>query len=328
MASEDENLSTDQKVRRSVRRTLGVATGLLILIGLAAVWGWFGAFTLPEGQAAVILRLGKHSRTIANPGLHFTLPPPFDEVVLVDVSAVRNEDFGFRGDEEAEKDVAKILEATMQTGDNNIVRASFAVQYTVKDAFLAEFRVETPDKVVRDAAQAAMREVVARMTVDEVLREQRAMVASEATRRLQDILESYESGIFVQSVQLQDVQPPAPVRAAFDSLMESNQDADRLVNEAEGYRNEVLPRARGEAAEVTAQAEGYRDARIAEATGEAARFTALATEYRKAPEVTRKRLYLETMEEVLPNVDKVVIEQGSTPVLPYLPLGRSGGQGQ
>jgi membrane protease subunit HflK len=190
------------------------------------------------------------------------------------------------------------------------------------------FRVEEPEGVVRDAAQAAMREVVARMTVDQVLREQRALVASEATRRLQNILDSYESGVFVESVQLQDVQPPAPVRAAFDSLMESNQDADRLVNEAEGYRNEVLPRARGEAAEVVAQAEGYRDARIAEATGEATRFRALVTEYRKAPEVTRKRLYLETMEEVLPGVDKVLIDPAASQVMPLLPLDRRGRAGQ
>lgn len=325
MAQDEENLDTDQKVRRSARRTLGWAAGLVGVLGLAAFWGSFGLFTLEEGRAAVILRLGKHVRTITQSGLHFVLPPPFDERVIVNVAAVRNEDFGFRGDEESEKDLGKILEATMQTGDNNIVRASFAVQYTVKDAFQSAFRVDEPEQVVRDAAQAAMREVVARLTVDQVLREQRALVASEATRRLQDILDSYESGIFVESVQLQDVQPPAPVRAAFDSLMESNQDADRLVNEAEGYRNEVLPRARGEAAEVFAQAEGYRDARVAEAIGEASRFSAVAVEYRKAPVVTRKRLYLETMEQVLPDVEKIVIESGTTQVLPYLPLDRRGG---
>jgi len=283
MANDEEKLSTDEKVRRSVGRTLGWAAGLLVVLGLGAFWGSFGAFTLQEGRAAVILRLGKHIRTITQSGLHIVLPPPFDERVIVHVNAVRNEDFGFRGDEAAEKDLAKILEATMQTGDNNIVRASFAVQYTIEDAFQARFRVDEPELVVRDAAQAAMREVVARMTVDQVLREQRALVASEATRRLQVILESYESGVFVESVQLQDVRPPAPVRAAFDSLMESNQDADRLINEAEGYRNEVLPRARGQAAEILAQAEGYRDARIAEATGEASRFSAVAAEYRKAP---------------------------------------------
>jgi membrane protease subunit HflK len=325
MANDEEKLSTDQKVRRSVRHILGWAAGLIVVLGLGAFWGSFGAFTLEEGHAAVILRLGKHVDTLTTSGFHLVFPPPFDERVIVNVSGVRNEDFGFRGREDENTPLPKVLEATMQTGDNNIVRASFAVQYTVKDAFQARFRVTDPDKVVRDAAQAAMREVVARMTVDEVLREQRALVSSEASRLLQDILDSYESGIAVEGVQLQDVRPPAPVRAAFDSLMESNQDANRVVNEAEGYRNEALPQARGEAAEVIAQAEGYRDSLVAEATGEASRFTAVAAEYRKAPEVTRKRLYLETMEQVLPDVDKIVIEQGTTQVLPYLPLDRRGG---
>jgi len=325
MANDEENLSTDQKVRRSVRKTLGWAAGILVVLGVAVVWGSFGAFTLEEGRAAVVLRLGKHHRTITTPGFHLALPPPFDERVVIDVSQVRNEDFGFRGREDENTPLERVLEATMQTGDNNIVRASFAVQYTVKDAFLAQFRVARPELVVRDAAQAAMRQVVARMTVDQVLREQRALVSSEASRLLQDILDSYESGIAIEGVQLQDVRPPPPVRAAFDSLMESNQDASRLVNEAEGYRNEVLPRARGEAAEMIAQGEGYRDARVAEATGEAARFSAIHAEYRKAPAVTRKRLYLETMEQVLPDVEKVVIDSGTTQVLPYLPLGRSGG---
>ena len=321
---EEENLSTDQKVRRSVRKTLGWAAGIVAVLGVAVVWGSFGAFTLGEGRAVVVLRLGKHFRTITTPGFHLVLPPPFDERVEIDVSQVRNEDFGFRGREDENTPLEKLLEATMQTGDNNIVRASFAVQYTVKDAFLARFRVARPEQVVRDAAQAAMRQVVARMTVDQVLREQRALVSSEASRLLQEILDSYDSGIAIEGVQLQDVQPPAPVRAAFDSLMESNQDASRLVNEAEGYRNEVLPRARGEAAEVIAQGEGYREARIAEATGEATRFSAIVAEYHKAPTVTRKRLYLETMEQVLPGVEKVVIESGTAPVVPYLPLGRRG----
>ncbi|MGI9592033.1 MAG: FtsH protease activity modulator HflK [Myxococcota bacterium] len=244
MANDEENLDTDQKVKRSVRRTLGWAAGLLVVLGLAGFWASFGFFTLEEGRAAVILRLGEHVRTITTSGLHVVLPPPFDERVIVDVSAVRNEDFGFRGREDENTPLEKVLEATMQTGDNNIVRASFAVQYTVKDAFQAEFRVQDPGQVVRDAAQAAMREVVARMTVDEVLREQRALVSSETSRLLQDILDSYESGLDVQGVQLQEVQPPAPVRAAFEDVVAANQDASRLVNEAEGYHNANVPKAR------------------------------------------------------------------------------------
>jgi membrane protease subunit HflK len=142
---------------------------------------------------------------------------------------------------------------------------------------------------------------------------------------LQDILDTYDAGVEIQGVQLQDVQPPAPVRAAFDDVVAATQDASRVVNEAEGYRNELIPNARAEAVELIESAYGYRDAKIAEATGEAERFKAIAAEYRRAPEVTQKRLYLETMESVLPEVEKIIIEPGTTQLLPYLPLGRAGG---
>jgi membrane protease subunit HflK len=174
---------------------------------------------------------------------------------------------------------------------------------------------------LRDAAQAAVREVVGRMTIEDVLSERRDDVAADSARILQDTLDGYQAGILVTEVQLQEVQPPEEVRQAFDDVVAAAQDANRAVNEAEGYRNEVLPKARGEAAEILAKANGYRDAKIAESTGEAERFLALATEYAKSPEVTRKRLYLETMEEILPTVEKIVIDPGSAQVMPYLPLG-------
>ena len=326
----DENLPADERVRRSVARTLG--NGLLILIVLAVRggWGYLGLYQLEPGQHAVLLRLGKHVGTVTTGGLHWALPPPLVTVEKVDVNTVQNQDFGRapQGNEPADQ---KLLhEASMQTSDNNIVRVSFSVQYRIKDAFMATFRLKDPVLVVRDAAQAAMREAVGRMTVDGVLRERRAALTAEVATLLQDILDSYESGLDIQAVELQDVQPPVAVRAAFDDVVEANQDAIRVVNEAEGFRNELLPNARAEATELLEGARGYRDAKIAEATGEAARFTAIAAEYRKAPEVTKKRLYLETMEQVLPEVQKVIIEKGTTNVLPYLPLGRerSGGPNQ
>lgn len=326
MADGAEDLSTDQQIRRSagrtLRRTLAVA---LLGIGLGA-WGWFGLFQIEPGQAAVILLMGSHHETIDRDGIHWRLPPPLMLRTIVNVSEVRNEDFGFRGRESADTPLTEVLEATMQTGDNNVVRVSFAVQYTIKDAFLASYRVAEPRLIVRDAAQAAMREVVGRMTVDEVLREKRALVASEVPRLLQDVLDSYEAGLLVEGVQLQGVEPPAPVRAAFDDVMKANQDANRLVNEAEGYRNEVLPKARAEGAEKVAAAEGYRDARLAEAEGEAARFEALHAEYAKAPQVMRTRLYLEALESVLPGVEKVIVEPGTAPLLPYLPRSRTGAE--
>ncbi|MEE9607872.1 MAG: FtsH protease activity modulator HflK [Myxococcota bacterium] len=323
MAEEEGKLSIEERVRRSVGRTIRNWALVLALLTLLTVWGSFGAFTLKPGQAAVLMLLGRHTETITADGFHLRLPPPLVTRVLVNFSELRNEDFGFRGREDENTPGEKLLEATMQTSDNNIVRVSFAVQYTINDPFLARFRVADPVAVVRDSAQAAMREVVGRMTVDGVLREQRALVTSEVSRLLQDILDSYEAGLEVEGVQLQEVQPPGPVRAAFDDVVAANQDASRSVNEAEGYRNQLLPNARAEAAELFAAAEGYREARIAEATGEATRFMAIAVEYHKAPAVTEKRLYLETMETILPNVETVIIEPGTTQIVPYLPLGRS-----
>jgi membrane protease subunit HflK len=213
----------------------------------------------------------------------------------------------------------------MQTGDNNIVDLEFVVKYKVGKAFESRFRIADLRETLRDSAQAAMREVVGRNSVDDVLSEKRGVIQDEAAELLQKILDSYESGLYVEGIELQEVQPPAPVRDAFDDVIAAAQDRNRKVNEAEGYANEVLPRARGEASEVVEAAIGYRDSKIAEARGEAERFLAVVREYQRAPEITRKRLYLETMEEVLPGVEKVIIEPGTASVLPYLPLGGARG---
>ena len=324
--SEGPPLTAEQRVRQSVRRTLGNWLFALLLLAGVAAWGWQGAFTLKPNEAAVLLLLGRHFETITQDGFHWRPPPPFVERHVVSWRELRTEDFGDRSGGATEVQSESLHEAAMQTRDNNVVRVSFAVQYQVKNPFQSRFRLEDPDAVVRDAAQAAMREVVGRTDVDGVLREKKALVTAEVERLLQEILDGYESGIEVQSVQLQDVQPPDEVRAAFADVVAATQDASRLVNEAEGHRNEVVPRARAEAAEVTAQADGYGQAKVAEATGAASRFRALAAEYRKAPEVTRKRLYLETMEEVLPKVEKVIVEPGAAQLVPYLPLGRDGGR--
>jgi len=332
VAGGEENLTTDQKIKRSVARTLGTATLLLIVLGVIGVGIWLGSYTLEPGQAAILLRFGRHVDTVAVDGLHFTWPPPIVTIRKINVGELRNEDFGVvSGARRAEVEAAgegekerPESESTMQTSDNNIVHVSFSVQYQISDPYAALYKVADLSSLVRSASAAAMREVVGRMTVDGVLRERRAALTADVATLLQNVLNEYEAGIEIQAVELQDVQPPEEVRAAFDDVVAANQDANRVVNEAEGYRNEVLPRARAEAIELTESAAGYREAKVAAATGEAGRFTALVAEYRKAPEVTRKRLYLEAMEEVLPEVEKVIIEPGTTSVLPYLPLGRDG----
>lgn len=322
MARDRDDLPAEERVRRSVARTLGSGLLLLVLLAVLGAWASLGAFTLAPGQAAVLLRLGRHAGTITEEGFHLVLPPPIVLREVVNAEQVRTEDFGHVAAQGAAPDQEAELEASMQTADNNIVRIGFSVQYKAKDAFAAMYRIEDVVAVVRDAAQAAMREAVGAMTVDGVLREQRDALTADVARELQAILDAYDAGIDIVGIQLRDVQAPTQVRAAFDDVIAATQDASRLVNEAEGYRNEVLPGARARAAEITAEADAHRQAVVAQATGEAARFQAIAAEHRKAPDVTETRLYLETMEQVLPKVEKVIVQPGTTSVLPYLPLGR------
>lgn len=291
----------------------------VLLVGAIAAWyGTLGHVTVNPGEHAVILRLGKHVRTEKVPGFRFlTFPWPIETVKKVRIQESRRRQFG---DVDA-TDAATLAETAMQTSDNNIVHAEFVVQYRVIDAFASLYRVAHLESLLADAAQAAMREVVGRSTADAIIAEQKDLIGIEVGHLLQQILDGYEAGVKIERVAIQDVQPPAGVRDAFDDVLAASQDRSRQINEAQSYANEVLPKARAEAAELLASAEGYRDAKLAEAEGEAQRFQALLVEYRKAPEITRKRLYLETMEEILPKVEIVVIEPGETPVLPLLQLG-------
>jgi len=328
MARDEEDPSIDAKVDRSVRRLLTTLGLVLVVIAASAGWAYtgfpgadlLGFYQLKPGQSAVILRLGAYSRTEPQSGLRWHLPAPFETHDIVNVSEIMRLEFGIRsGDAAAEE--ATIHESTMQTGDNSIVDLGFVMQYRISDAFESRYGVAEIVPTLRDAAQAAVREVVGTMTVDGVLTERRGEVEIESERLLQDIVDSYAMGIEVMQVELQQVQPPEEVRAAFDDVVAADQDANLAINQARGYENEVLPRSRAEAIELTEAARAYRDAKIAEARGEAERFNALLAAYRAAPEVTRKRLYLETMESVLPNVEKIIVEPGAASVLPHLSLG-------
>lgn len=322
MARDVESLPPDDKVRRQVGRTLANAFVALTSLGVLLAWSYFGFYQIEPGQHAVILRFGLYARTVEDPGLKWHLPPPIESHELVNVSSIEKEQFGFPSDGEASEE--QRLEGTVQTRDNNLAHVGFVVQYQIKNAFFSRYRVANPRDTLRDTAQAAIREVIGRTTIDGVLAERRGAVERETRDLLQAILDRYETGLLVDGVQLQEVQPPPEVQEAFDDVIAAAQDRSRAINEAEGYANEVLPRARAQAAELRQGAQGYRDAKVADAEGEAARFTALLEEYRKAPEVTRKRLYLETMEEVLPSVEKIIVEPGTASVLPYLPLGPAG----
>jgi len=304
-------------VERGARRTVRRIALALLVLGALAVWqALTGVYQLSPGEAAVILRLGEFARTEQREGLHFHLPWPIESRDVVHVGVSQRRDFGDVEATEGEK----LAESVMQTGDNNIVLVEFFVQYQIGDPFKNRYRVTESEALLAEAAQAAMREVVGRNTIDGVLSARKDIIAAETEELLQMLLDRYESGIRIRDVELQDAQAPGAVRQAFADVIGANQDRNRAVNEAEAYANEVVPRARGEANELIASAQGYRDAKIAEATGAASRFLAIANEYERAPAVTRKRLYLETMEAVLPDSEKLIIEPGTAAVLPYLPL--------
>jgi len=321
VAREERPETAEAKVRRGLRRTVLTILAWVVSLALLGVWASTGVYTLAPGQEAVILRLGRYSRTVGEPGPQIHLPPPIETHAIVNTSAIERQEFGAHADAQDARKEAH-LESAMQTSDNNLVILGFVVQYRIQNAFDALYKVSNAEAILRDAAQAAVREVVGRTTIDGVLSEQRGQVEAETEETLQQLMDRYQTGLAILAVQLQEVQPPQQVRAAFDDVIAASQDKSRTVNEAEGFANEVVPKARGEASELREQAAGYKAARIAAATGAASRFRALAAEYRKAPEVTRTRLYLETMEEVLPAVDKYVVEPGAAGVVPYLPLGR------
>ena len=308
-------------------RSLRFSPWLLLAI-VVALYLLSGIYTVAPDQRAVVLRFGRAVRE-AGPGPHYRIPWPVEQVLRPSVTQIRKEEVGFRtiavGPPARYREVEQ--EALMLTGEENIVKMELVVQYKVKGDhqgvtdFL--FNVRDPLNTVRAAAEAAMREVVGRAKIDEALTEGKEQVQIDAQKRLQEILDHYHAGIQVATVKLQDVGPPDQVSDAFKDVISEQQDKERRINEASGYANDVLPKARGQAAQLVNEAEAYRQERIENATGVAQRFIALEREYAKDKKVTRLRLYLETMEEILPKVNKVLIDDvAGKQVVPYLPLNR------
>ena len=295
-------------------------TGLGLIIGIAAiVWLFSGIYIVDAGKQGVVLRFGAFSE-ITMPGPHWRIPYPVEQVEIVDVEQRRFVEIGYRSGGAGQSTVAVPREALMLTEDENIVNIKLAVQYQVGDPKNYLFNVRDPNSVLKQVAESAVREVIGQNKMDFVLKEGRAEVVSTTKEVMQRILNRYESGLLVSDVNLQDAQPPEEVQAAFSDAIKAREDKERFKNEAEAYANDVIPRARGAAARQIQEAEAYREALIAKAQGEASRFSQLLKEYSRAPEITRKRLYFETMESVLAKTGVVLMDNENANSLMYLPI--------
>jgi len=294
--------------------------GLLVAIALA-IWALTGIYIVDEGNRGVVTRFGRYSETTL-PGPHWRLPAPIESVTIVNVEQQRFIEVGYRsgGRQQAMGSVPR--EALMLTQDENIVDIRLAVQYQIKDAKNYLFNVLDPDVTLKQVTESAERGIIGKSSMDFVLTEGRSGIADEIKAEVQQILDQYHTGIRVITVNFVDAQPPEEVQNAFEDAIKAREDEQRLKNEAEAYANEVVPKARGAAARLTEESEAYKLKLIAKAQGEAGRFKQLLTEYEKAPEVTRERLYLDTMESVLEKTNTLMLDVKGGNNMIYLPIDK------
>ena len=297
---------------------------LLVILVLLVAWGFTGVYRVGPDEQGVVLRFGKYVED-TGPGLHYHLPSPIESALTPKVTRVNRVEVGFQssgdfGRSSALRDLPE--ESLMLTGDENIVDINFTVLWQISHAGKFLFNIQRPENTVKAVSESVMREVVGRSKIDDVLTEGRNEVERQTLDLMQKTLDEYQSGIVVTQVKLAKADPPAAVIDSFRDVQAARADEERLVNEAQAYANDILPRARGEAERILQEAEGYKNQTVAQAEGEVSRYLAIQNEYRLAPNVTRKRLYLETMESIMQGTNKIVIdnEGGSQGVLPYLPL--------
>lgn len=292
----------------------GGENGLVWAALIVLLVGWLGyemVYRIDPAERGVVMRFGKYVKTLP-PGPHLVLPRPIEEVVKVNVERIQT----------------LTEDSTMLSGDENIVDVELAVQYRIKDAHNYLFAIADPDVSVQRVTESAIRDIIGQSTLDFVITEGRAEIATGAQALIQEILDVYNSGIEISSVNMQPAKPPEAVKAAFDDAIKAREDEQRKINEAEAYRNEVVERAAGEAARIRLEAEAYKEQVVSQAEGEARRFKQLLAEYHKAPKVTRRRLYLEAIEDVMSDSTKVIMDGDAGSSLMYLPLDKlmSGGQ--
>ena len=298
----------------------GFGIGLVVVVALV-IWILSGFYIVNQGERGVVLRFGKKT-DITDAGLHWHLPYPIEKVEKVNVDKVSTIEIGYRSNPRTGSKSKVPKEALMLTQDENIIDIEFAVQYKIKNAADYLFDVRDPETTIVQATESAVREVVGRSTLDFALTEGRDQVARSARDVLQQILDKYKTGVQIVTVETQKAQPPDEVKPAFDDAVKAREDEQRLKNEAEAYANDVIPRARGAAARVLQEADGYKASVIAHADGDARRFSQVASAYAKAPAVTRERLYIDTMQQVLSNTTKIFVDQKAGNNLIYLPLDK------
>ncbi len=315
----------------------GLALGALALV---ALWGFSGVYRVQPDELGVVMRFGAFDRT-APPGLNYRIPWPVEAVTTPRVTRINRVDVGFRGNAEAPVTAAGrigaardvLAESLMLTGDENIIDIDFAVFWRIRDAGDFLFNTRNPEDTVKSAAESVMREIIGRTQIQAALTEARAQIEQDVRRGTQAIMDQYRAGVEITQVQMQKVDPPAAVVDAFRDVQRANADRERVRNEAESFRNDIIPRARGESERMVAEAQGFRDGQIARARGEAGRFTAVLGAYSQAQDITIRRIYLETMEEILKRNNMILVDDRLQGLVPFLPLdgarGAPGaGQGQ
>ncbi|MDT4328911.1 FtsH protease activity modulator HflK [Methylomonas sp. MED-D] len=300
----------------SMRGAGWVAGGALVL------WSLSGFYTVDEGTRGVVTRFGAYVGT-SQPGLNWHVPAPIEQVQVINVEQQRFIEVGYRsGGGQAMGSVPK--EAMMLTKDENIVDVRLAVQYQVKDAKDYAFNVLDPASTLKQVTESVQRGVIGRSDMDFVLTEGRSEIVQEIKSEIQSVMDAYRTGILITSVNLQDAQPPEQVQGAFEDAIKAREDKQRLINEAEAYANDVVPKARGAASRIVQESEGYKEKVIAKANGDVSRFSQLLTEYKKAPGVTKQRMYIETMEQVLGRASNVLVDVKDGGNVMYLPLDKLG----
>ncbi len=301
-------------------KLLSAGIPTVVLIVIIGIWAASGIYVVGPGEQGVVRQFGKVTEK-TSAGLNYNIPWPIQQRDVVNIARIQRLEIGFRTNPRRAGSIRPVpQESLMLTGDENIVDAQMIVQFRIKDPVQYLFRLRDPVGTLRAATEVALRSRVGNTTVDQVLTVGRAKVQDETREFLQQLMDTYESGLLITAVKLQTVDAPNQVKDAFNEVVRAREDKEKLVRQAEGYQEDLIPKARGEAQKIIRAAEAYKEERILRAKGDAARFNSVLTEYRKAPGVTRERLHLEIVERVLVDVDKVILSKNGGGVLPFLPL--------